>query len=245
MNTIIRSALINRLQQERDYRSSSKPRLWASEAGGCARKAMLRIQGFQPTREFPIEAKEAMQNGVMFEADTEDALRLTYNGRLSTQVYLVNDQWSCKADFILDIGSAHPTIIEHKAQGEKWWNFQGSIPKHEHLVQILLYRHLYQEKYGVTPKLILFYRSWGHYAELEITTFDDYVDGVMRVQALGEMDGEPYHKVVALDPEQLRHHLEHLYTENILPERFPTKQEGLCTFKGRPSCPMYGHCWSD
>src|SRR5512138_3219352 len=117
MNSIVRPALVQRLKTDGAYSSSGRPRLWASEAGGCARRAMLRIQGFKPTLEFPLQAKEAMQNGKMFEADTEDALLKAYGmGRIQSQAYLGNDLWSCKVDFLLDGGTDHPVIIEHKAQ---------------------------------------------------------------------------------------------------------------------------------
>ncbi len=123
MDNIVRSALVQRLKSDGAYSSSSKPRLWASEAGGCPRRAMLRVQGYKPRIEFPLQAKEAMQNGKMFEADTEDALPKAYGmARLQSQPYLGNDKWPCKADFLLDGATNHLVIIKHKAQIERWRN---------------------------------------------------------------------------------------------------------------------------
>ncbi len=183
-----------------------------------------------------------MQNGIMFEDDTAVALREAYGERLSRQVHIGNDFWSCKADFVIDLLGDRPIIIEHKAVGEKWWNFNGSIPKAEHALQLLLYRLLYQKMHGVVPQVILFYRSWGHYAELVLAPLD-MGDGVPRIEAAGEMDAEPYHKLLVLDPDEKRLAMEHVYSTGTLPDPYDHKIEGQCTFRGEPSCPMYGHCW--
>lgn len=131
MPTVDRSALVERLTKERDYQASGRRRLWASEAGGCTRKAMLRIGGYQPTHPFPLQAREAMQNGIMFEDDTAAALREVYGERLSQQVYIGNDFWS--------------QITPSSFNARQWARSGETIKAESPTIQIvrrMLYRHL-------------------------------------------------------------------------------------------------------
>lgn len=238
-DTIVRSAMLSRLEDKDrpKYQSSGKPRLWGSELGGCLRKAMLRVQGYEPTLEFPIEAKEAMHNGIMFEADTLQALKQTYGEKnVLEQLALGDNLWSCKADFVLWHGTPNGTIIEHKAVGEKWWNYNNSLPKPEHCLQVWLYGYLYKKKFNVQPRLLLFYRSWGNYAELEITDHKAYL------QADGTMNGAAFSKKVTVWADEIRQEAERLYLANDVPGRLEDREDG-CTFRGKPSCPMYFHCY--
>jgi hypothetical protein len=240
-STIVRPALLKRLdaKDRPRYSTDRKPKLWGSELGGCLRKAMLRVQGYEPTIEFSLDAKEAMHNGVMFEDDTLQALRDVYGDKaVIDQLALGDNLWSCKADFVLWHGTKNVTIIEHKAVGDKWWNYNNGFPKPEHCLQIWLYGYLYKKKFNVQPRLVLFYRSWGNYAELELKE----EKGLIR--AVGEMNGDPYQKLIPLWADEIRQEAERLYANNELAEKLEDR-EGGCTFRGKPSCPMYYHCWKN
>lgn len=206
---------------------------------------MLRVNQYKPTLEFPLVAKEAMHNGVVYEGDTGAALTMEYGSRITEQLYLGNRRWSCKADFVLDHGTQSPVIIEHKAVGDKWWNYDGKLPDTKHVTQLVLYKELYEEMFKVTPRLILYYRAWGHWAELELNLLPVGDDGIQRIEVTGMMDDEEFSKLVAIDPVASMKILEDHYEHNHIPAPYPHKVDGECTFKGKPSCPMYGHCWKE
>jgi hypothetical protein len=236
---IVHPALVQLLKpRESSKSSSSKPRLWASEVGGCLRKAMLRIKGFKPTLEFPLKSLEAMHNGVILENDTLAALKAAYGADVTGQVWLGNDMWSCYADFVMFHQQPHAAIIEHKATGDKWWNFNNELPKESHVVQLSLYKYLYKSMFNIDPQVLLYYRSWGHYAELEVQPREDHVE------IAGIMDDADFYKRIAIDVDGLRLAAEAAFLAGEIPPAFPRPLDGACTFQHAPSCPMYGHCWS-
>lgn len=232
---IVQSAIEQYVNTEEEYEPTGEPRLWGSDVGYCPRKAMLRVQGYPVTIDFSTDTKIRMSNGVAFEDETAKALLAVYGAeRVDTQFVLSTDIWSCKVDFVIYHGTDHPVIIEHKATGDKHWNYNNSLPQPAHVAQLAIYGRLYKEVYGITPALILYYRSWGHYAELSISPDSQTY--------FGTMDGVPVNGDFPVDIDTLRATLENAYLADELPPILADKTAG-CYFRGKPSCSMYYHCF--
>lgn len=235
---LVYPAIVQAVNKERAYVSSGPRRLWGSDLGYCPRKAMLRVLGYPATIEFSTDAKLKMRAGVVWEDETIAALLDLYGDqRLITQFVLSTPVWSCKVDAVLDHHTDRPVLIEHKAVGDKWWNYKSSLPKPEHIAQLWLYGELYRELYDIPPRLILFYRSWGHYAEFALGSADSPTG--LRVE--GEIDGIAYTRTLDLPLAERRASLERSYASGQLPDRLANREDG-CTFRGAPSCAMYYHC---
>lgn len=230
---IVYPAIEAALQRKSDYVPSGKPRLWGSDMCYCPRKAMLRVKGFEPTIQFDTDALLRMRGGVVWEDETVSALQQAYGDAVSTQFRLDSPTWSCKVDAVLNHGRINPTLIKHKAVGDRWWNYDGNLPQAAHVGQLWLYGELYTEMYGIRPTLILFYRSWSNWAELLIDP-DTY-------EYAGQMNGKPYSGQMSNNFSAIRTALETYYGENALPPVLEHKESG-CTFRGKPSCQMYYHC---
>lgn len=209
--------------------------LWGSDMGSCVRKAILRTRAEPVSLPFSASALGYMQAGNMWEAETLRALQKAYPG-IVTQLELRTDLWSCKCDFVIGHNTGDPIIVEHKATGDKWWNYKNGLPKPEHIGQLWLYGNLYTQKFGIVPKLVLFYRSWGHYAEYAIGQ-----DG-RNIVAAGEMDGTPVSKVLPIEPDRWKVELEFAFHERELPPVLRNPDDG-CLFNGKPSCAYYHSCW--
>lgn len=247
----VMEAIRQDIERERNYESSGKPRLWSSDMGYCPRKALMRITGYEKTIDFSTESKLKMRGGVILEDETGRALQEVHGEQnVDTQFRFSTDIWSGKGDFVLYHGTMLPIIVEHKATGDKWWNYKGNIPNPAHVGQLWLYGELYREAHGIMPQLILFYRSWGHYAELELT---EGAQGA-GINCVGLMDDKPYESFVTPHPRSLRQALESYYatvqwdgttaTCPELPPRLDDMEAG-CNFNGKPSCQMYYHCYPE
>ena len=234
---VVRSAIELKLTDRPDYGGSSH--LWITDVGNCPRKAMLRLAGV-PLKEFPLKVLEAMHEGDVAEADTLDSLVYAYSaGRVERNRSLRNDIWSGKTDAILRLENRDPIVMEHKATGDKWWNYKEWIPRNTHICQLVMYGMLYREKFDVDPRLVLYYRSWGHWADMVILDHGDWVE------VDGWMDGEPYQKRVDLNVRNLRLELEQYFISKDMPPRLEVEEmDGQCTFRGEPACGYYENCWS-
>jgi len=212
---------------------TGKTTLWVSDVGGCPRSALLRCLGYKPVGEFPLTLREKFRWGNIFEDETGRALKAFYGGKFVDQLRLKNKVWSGKADFLLK----NPlTLIEHKATGSKYWGKYEGIPKEAHVAQIVLYGQLYTELFGNEPKLLLVYRAWSNYAELEIVDRGDVV------LCKGIMDDKPYQKELFLNVTARRQYLEEMYGKQELP---PVVETSSCKFAGKPSCHYYAHCFGE
>ncbi len=239
--TYIQHAIESWITREQEpYASEEKPRLWASDMNKCARKALVRVthlakETVKPTTQMQLY----FQAGNMWEDDTAAALRWHYGEALQEQLVLKDDIWSGKCDFALHHGddSQQTVLIEHKAKGDKWWNYNDALPQNDHIGQLYIYWYLYKKIYGVEPKLVLFYRTWGHYAEFYI---EPQPDGAVMIH--GTIDGQAVVKRKGLRLHAVREELEIYYTTGEVPPRLLDKSEG-CTFKGQPSCAYYHYCW--
>ena len=246
---MIYKAITDYVERDDGYRPSGrKPRLWAGDVGYCTRRAIMRIQGWTKTVDFDLVSKIRMKGGVMWEAETGKALKYTYGAdNVNDQLSLGTVLWSGKVDFVLFHGTPDATLIEHKATGDKWWNYKNGLPKDPHLLQLLRYYQMYQDEFDNIPKLILFYRSWGHYAEFEIhpvSVTDQYIK--IRYNAMMDDEHKQGWKKIPHNTQTLEEYYHRnepgVQNRTLLPTRLSDPDEG-CTFRGEPSCKYYYHCY--
>ncbi len=229
---IVRDAIEKSLKPK-SYKGSGLVRLWPSEIGGCPRRALYRILGYKPEKEFPLDLREKFQLGNVLEAETGRALHMMYGKRLKDQVRLRTKTWSGKCDWGLNIGERNPVLIEHKATGSKWWGKYGTPPRVSHIAQLVLYGQIYTEEYNIEPRLVLYYRAWSNWAELEL---DDLGDSVC---IKGIMDGEDFYDEIVIDVTKRREYLEEYFALQEIP---PYEKTDECYFRGKPSCHFFEQC---
>jgi len=235
---MIQEAIIKSLETSRKrWPKRGRPKLWVSEVGRCPRRAMLRVKGVEPSVGFPTDVLNVMDLGKSFEDNTGAHLERVYGNKVVREVPLGNEIWSGRADFVF-LYSNLPVVVEHKATGGKWFNYNNNLPKVDHVCQLCMYGYLYHYRHAVIPKLILFYRAWRHYAEFELIVHDD------GVRALGIIDDEPASIWLWTQPKRLRLELEDLWRKDELPPlpNGPSDEVG-CTFCGERSCGYYDECW--
>ena len=244
-NFSVRSAVLAYLnQKERESKEAyeakghREPKLWASNLGKCPRKAIMRIEGYEDTIDLPLRVREVMRAGVMWEEETEKALLSSLSGSILCNEPLDNEFWSGKADFII-LGHKPPIIVEHKATGGKWFDFQKSLPKNEHILQLCLYGYLYELIFEEKPILVLFYRAFGEWAEFVVEPQEN------TILVEGKVSGYKRSNVLDVDFHGLRKELEGYYVDRTsLPPRLKDMKKG-CLFKKEPSCQYFHHCWPD
>ena len=228
---IVRDA-IERSLEPKEYKSSGLTRLWASEVGSCPRKAMFRILGYKAESDFPVELREKFQWGNIMEDETARALKVMYGAQLTTQLPLRTKYWSGKTDMVIGLESHKPIIIEHKATSDSGIKY---VPRESHVAQIVLYGQLFEELYSKKPQLLLVYRSWSHYAELEVRDEGD------TVSIKGQLDGNDFQKIVPVNVSKARMYLEQYFGLQSLPDYKKTDE---CYFAGKPSCQFFVQCHS-
>jgi CRISPR/Cas system-associated exonuclease Cas4 (RecB family) len=204
--------------------------LYVSEIGRCPRSVMLRVQGAEPTHPFSDYLLDIMGLGVLYEDDTVRKVSSAgRDWRMVTQYRLRNGTWSGKVDLAIVQGESNWTLVEHKAKGNL--NL-GYLPQSEHLMQLLLYGQLFEEKHGFPASLVLYYRSWGEHYEVEV----DPAAGVCRSSGY---ESRFYPDEVTAR----RSRLEELLAANEVPSPYREPVEGECVYRGEPSCKYYGHCY--
>jgi hypothetical protein len=221
-------------QQERARRPA---RLHPSACGGCPRKALLHAQKTLAT---PVDdlGRERMRLGSVYEADTAATLRAALGDRLREQVPLQTDIWDGTCDFVIDHGTLTPILVEHKAQGEKWWDYRETLPRRDHLIQLGLYMLLYEQVYAVRPQALLYYASWGPWAEFTVSVT------ATSIQAVGLVDGYARDREEWVALADLTQSLEEHFLAGTLPPVLPSwEQDGHCTRRGQPWCGYYHTCF--
>jgi len=205
--------------------------LYVSEIGRCPRSVMLRVQGSAPTHPFSDYLLDIMGLGVLYEDDTVRKISSAgRDWRMITQYKLNNGIWSGKVDLAIIQDATHWVLVEHKAKGNLNPNH---LPQGEHLMQLLLYGQLFEEKHGFPASLVLYYRSWGEHYEIAV----DPIAGVCRHS--GGRASKFYPQEVAAR----RAKLEELLASDEVPPPHDEPREGECIYKGKPSCKYYGHCY--
>lgn len=232
---IVRSAIEQSLQPHvhPPYKQSH---LWVSSVGGCPRSAMFQFLGYKKETEFPLSLREKFRFGSVLEDDTGLALKEVYGRELVSQVVLKDKIWSGKCDWGIRVGGVNPILVEHKTTGSKWWRKYGTPPNDSHIAQLVLYGQLYTEKYDAQPKLILYYRAWSNWAELELEDLGD------TIKVVGKMDGDDFSEIILLNVTKSRAYLEKYFALQELP---PYKKTDDCTFRGEPSCPFFNQCQNE
>jgi len=231
-----------------EYYSAPRPshkgsgRISVSSFGRCVRSVMLGVVG-TPAPDFAPHIREVMDLGVSYENSTRAVLNARYGVAIRSDIPIGNDIWSGRMDFLLQLDKQKPTIIEHKATGDKYFDFNLELPKWEHVCQAWMYGQLYQEQYRVRPRVVLYYRAWNSYAELELC------EGELSGFAEGNVNGSPARRPVALETlPKRRAEFEAAYKNlpNIpeVPCNSPCDAFG-CTFRGQKSCAFYEQCWGD
>ena len=221
------------------YKGSGK--ISCSSFGRCIRSVMLGLAGYETPDGFNAHIREVMSLGVVYEDATARVLAEKYGKSLQMQVPLRNDIWSGKLDFLITEDKSIPVIVEHKATGDKFFDFGLELPKWEHVCQSWLYAKLYKELYHVAPKILLFYRGWSSWAELEL------IEGDPAGYAEGMVNGQKVRRPVALETlPKRRAEFEAAYkalpSVPEIPCSSPCSAFG-CTFRDSPSCRYYEMCW--
>jgi hypothetical protein len=218
----------------------SKPALWPSDLLSCKRKAAHHLIGSEPTLDFNYQSLSYMDGGNVSEDATARAMEHVYNAKQN--VTLRNGVWSGKADFIINFKQADPIIVEHKATGERKFKDSKQLPRREHVAQLSLYGYLYEQIYGVKPKLVLYYKGWGHFADFTLDV------QATRINVSGLIDDYFVSKNLRIDIQKEIEDLEWVYRDAMagkpLPDRLANKNSG-CSFMGRPSCSYYYNCYPD
>lgn len=187
--------------------------LYVSDLGRHPYLAMARVLHGE-TADFPVETRIKMNYGNAFEAETLRALQHRFPG-VQTQFPLYDDIWSGYADFFVqdcENGRCTPTIIEHKATGDQWFDYKQSLPRAAHVCQLWMYGHLYTKTHSVAPNLVLYYVAWGNYAEFTLR------EEVGMIIADGAVNGMPSSRVLGISPNNLRKELEFYYNARLLPD---------------------------
>lgn len=227
------------LVEKPPYPKKAYPKLYPSDAGSCSRAIMLRVLGAKGS-EFPINALEAMDNGVVAEDQTLKILQAAVGeSNVATQVVLQTDQWSGKADFVLFHQTEKALIVEHKATGQKWFDYQKKLPEYKHVIQLALYKDIYKTSYGFTPELRLYYRAWTSWAEFVIQPTES------SIEITGWVNGEPRQRTLDVSLGSLRNRLEWYWKRKHLPSRVThaEMENAGCTSKGKPWCRYHDQCW--
>lgn len=225
-------------KKNRENKKWSKGSLWPTDLAKCHRAAILRVTGVGREDYFATSGLDYMNTGIITEDETLEALKHVYGDSLTNQVELKYNMWSGKADFGIDIGGDAPIIIEHKTTSEK--NFDSdqktALPKREHIGQAESYRWMYERIYGVKPRIILFYKAWGNFAEFELIP-----DG-KSIIIISNINGILDTVVYEYDVEAEINELMKWYDSQELPPKQEKKYKH-CTFMNKPSCPFYKNCW--
>jgi hypothetical protein len=217
-------------------------KLWPSEFGKCPRKAILGALGQLPGFVFTAQIQDSMHLGCLYEDDTVAALkRAVGDSNVRTQMPISSDIWSGKMDAVLTMGLL-PVIIEHKATGDKNWDYDGSLPRAEHVCQLWLYGYLWQKAHdaGNWPEMILYYRAWGDkFAEFELRQEES------QIALVGNVCGERVTRYLRRNLEAELLDLESHYQSRTIPDKPCAKpsQDAGCMWLGTPQCPNYQECW--
>ena len=242
--TVVWQALEERNRQMNEKEAtkplSAKPRLWPTDMHTCGRRAMLRLMGVKPTNQPNTVSRNRFKQGNALEDDTLEALRAKYEPAtpIETQLWLNYGRWSGRPDFVLGHGTGKVTIIEHKATGDKWFDYDESLPREEHLGQAWLYWWMYQKCYAIAPMVVIFYRAWSDWAEFYL----DYNPDEDLIQVNGWVNGVAEFRNPSLKPNAKRIEMEQMVRSGELPPRLTDKKQG-CTYGSGNYCKYYDHCW--
>lgn len=165
METIIHNAIYESITSDPPRRIDGM--LWASDLGKNPYFVAKRLLARQlDPFDYPTQIK--MSNGNALEEITLEQIAQNTARPMWTQFPVYNELWTGYADVVLGHGSDLVDICDIKATSDKWWDYKGTLPRTGHVLQVWKYGQLYEAMYGVKPRLRLYYRGWGCWAEFEI-----------------------------------------------------------------------------
>lgn len=147
--------------------------LWVSDLGRNPYGPLRRLLTGE-LEPFDYSTLLKMDGGNALEAASLRQIAESLNRPIKTQVPLFNDIWSGYADLVIDHGTNNAIIYDHKGSAGKWWDYKESLPRTSDCLQVWLYGELYREMYGVQPRMGLYYRGWGTWAEFQIEVVDHH-----------------------------------------------------------------------
>lgn len=218
-NKMIHEAIYQALIERPERAIDNK--LWVSDLGKNPYFALKRIVTGE-MEPFDYQTLMKMDNGNAFEANSLRQIAENLPNRIITQMPLFDDIWGGYADLVINPFTEDAIIYDHKGSAGKWWDYKESLPRASDCCQVYMYGKLYEKKYGVFPRLGLYYRGWGSWAEFEIMTTNEMGASLIPVpnayiRATGKITDEKgnntyeVERVRMVDPELLIAEMEEYY----------------------------------
>lgn len=160
-------------------------KLWVSDLGKNPYSACKRLMN-KELEEFDYATLLKMDAGTALEHVSLRQIAENLPARVTTQFPLYNEIWTGYADIVIGHGTDDVYIFDHKGSAGRWWDYKESLPRASDCCQVWMYGQLYQAHYGVKPKLGLYYRGWGTWAEFDLKFFLNGRDGAV-VHATGRV----------------------------------------------------------
>ena len=181
MEKLIHTAVSKALLQRPARRNDGM--LWVSDLGRNPYATFRRLlTGELEPFDYPVQLM--MDAGSAIEGYTLRQVAENLERNIRTQFPLFNDVWSGYADLVIGHGTKDVIIYDHKASCGKWWDYKDSLPRSADCCQVWMYGQLYRAMFGIAPRIGLYYRGWGSWAEFEI------VDDGTYLQAIGVVTDE-------------------------------------------------------
>lgn len=205
----IKDSLTNRPKRKQDRA------LWVSDFGRNPYDALSRIMT-GTIKEFDYSTLLKMDGGNALESFSLRQVAENLDRPIQTQFPLFDDIWTGYADLVIGHGTEDIIIYDHKGSCGKWWDYKASLPRAADCCQVWLYGNLYAKQYGIMPRLGIYYRGWGAWAEFELRLlYHDDGEGYIRAdgivtdeKGIEEKEVTRFHKV---DPTLLLNQIERLY----------------------------------
>lgn len=209
IHNAVRAALMNR--PERKPNNS----LWVSDLGRNPYSTVRRLLTGEP-EPFDYATALKMDGGAALESFTLQQIAQNLDRPIQTQFPLFSSVWTGYADLVIGHGSEDVIIYDHKGSCGRWWDYKESLPRSADCCQVWMYGQLYFERFGVWPRLGLYYRGWGTWADFEVREIEAAGGGIY-LEAAGHITdekGEAEYVVTrsrAVNPYWLRLELEDLH----------------------------------
>jgi len=190
---IVHDAFLWHLQTEQEdndraWQEAHSHHLAVSDLGHCVRKAYLRLRKSQETHPHDDYVLGIMRDGNVYQNDTARALAAWYGGQVHWEkddpaLLVRDDKWLGHLDFLV-CTSTGDVIVEHKATNPDNFCKRNRLPYPFHCYQLAGYGILRQKMGHPPARLLLYYRSWGHWAEVELFSNE------FGISWEGEFDGD-------------------------------------------------------
>lgn len=228
-------------KKKRKKKGWTKGSIWATNVGGCHRKALLRVTGKPGQETFTARSLDYIDMGIEMEDRNADALLFEYGDRLEQQLELRYEMLSGKPDFVIENEDGTVVVVEHKMTSEKHWDSdsKSDLPRHGHIGQAITYMFMYEMLHGVVPEVRIHYKAWGNYAEFELQRQEDG-SLIINSDINGILDVFTYKHDFYAEIRELMN----WYDATELPPKQEKKWKH-CQFAGQKSCGYYDYCWGE